>query len=207
MLSDIGLMVQQNFSTFRFFDANAKDCLHTLISMALRVDSHGSSDSNHIALTSFLAEKIGRKLNLSTEDISVLSLGGLLHDIGKVAIPPTILLKPASLTREEWGVMQLHPIIGVRILEPYDKLCPVLPIVLHHHERWDGTGYPDKLSRTEIPLLARIITVIDAYTAMILGRVYRMGISSEEAVMELKHCSSTQFDGTVVEALGEIVKS
>lgn len=179
--------------------------LRTIISMALHADSSGDDDTHHIALTSTYAEKIGRKFNLSEFDVQTLSMGGLLHDIGKSAIPVTILQKPGPLTKEEWDIMRLHPVIGVKILQPYQKLQPVLPIVLFHHERWDGNGYPNKLAGKSIPLLARIVTVIDAYTAMVLGRIYRKSIPIQFAIEELKKHRGVQFDGDVVDAFLEVI--
>ena len=125
----------------------------------------------------------------------------LLHDTGKIAIPEHILNKPGKLTPAEYEKMKLHAPIGAEILSAIDFPYPVVPIVRHHHENWDGTGYPDGLSRDAIPLAARIITACDAYSAMTSDRPYRAARSPAEAVAELRRCAGRQFDGQVVELL------
>jgi HD-GYP domain-containing protein (c-di-GMP phosphodiesterase class II) len=128
-------------------------------------------------------------------------LGAVLHDIGKVRVPESILNKPGPLTDEEWEVMRTHPEVGEHILRPIQSLNAILPIVRHHHERWDGAGYPDKLSGRAIPLGARIVAVCDAYRAMTEDRPYREGRSTEEARRELHEGAGSQFDPDCVEAM------
>ena len=128
-------------------------------------------------------------------------LGAVLHDIGKVRVPEAILNKPGPLTEDEWAVMRTHPEVGERILRPIQSLQAILPIVRHHHERWDGTGYPDRLAGRAIPLGARIVAVCDAYRAMTEDRPYRKALKDPEARRELTHGVGSQFDADCVEAL------
>jgi two-component system cell cycle response regulator len=147
-----------------------------------------------------LAIAVGRRLGLDGEELDVLARAAELHDVGKIAIPDAILSKPESLDEEEWRFMRRHTILGERILTAASALRPVARLVRSSHERFDGGGYPDGLRGAEIPLGSRIIFVCDAYDAMRTHRPYSTGISSPEAIAELRACSGTQFDPAVVEA-------
>ena len=127
-----------------------------------------------------------------------LVFGSLLHDVGKIGISERILLKPAKLTDEEFGVVKLHPRIGYRLVGQVEALRPIAPAILHHHERWDGDGYPDGLAREQIPLEARIVAVADSFSAMTAERPYRKRMSLDQACAELERCAGTQFDPDVV---------
>jgi diguanylate cyclase (GGDEF)-like protein/PAS domain S-box-containing protein len=151
-----------------------------------------------------LALQVGYALELPDSQIDELILLASLHDIGKIAIPDEILFKPGKLTEAEWEIMRRHPEVGYRIALASPQLAHIAPAILAHHERWDGLGYPKGLRGEEIPLLARIIAVIDAYDAMTSGRPYKKAISPEEAKTELRRCAGTQFDPRVVEALMEL---
>lgn len=137
---------------------------------------------------------IGKKLGLSNDELKNLELCALLHDVGKIGIPDSILRKPGKLTKEEYLVIQSHPVRGVRILEPIENITPILPGIKHHHERYDGRGYPDGLDGLNIPLYARIIAVADAFDAMTSDRPYRKGLSIEIAKKEIEENKGTQFD-------------
>lgn len=141
---------------------------------------------------------IGRKLHLSSKEMDELSLLALLHDIGKVGINPNVLKKPGPLNSEEWEEMKRHPQIGYRIAQVTPELTSVADLILSHHERWDGKGYPRGLTGEEIPLSCRILSVADAYDAMTNDRVYRKAMSSQEAVYELKKNMGTQFEPRIV---------
>ncbi len=147
------------------------------------------------------AEATGRAMGMEEGALRTLRYGAVLHDIGKLAIPASILTKRSALTLEERRQMEQHTLIGEQILAPIRFLSEVLPLVRHGHERWDGTGYPDRLKGEEIPLGARIIFACDAYDAIITDRPYRDGRSPEEARAELARCAGTQFDPAVVDAL------
>jgi HD-GYP domain-containing protein (c-di-GMP phosphodiesterase class II) len=149
-----------------------------------------------------LAARIAARLGLDEEQVELTRLAASLHDLGKLAIPEEILRKPGPLSETERLVLERHPHIGFRMLESLG-VDPVADWVLHHHERWDGSGYPDSLGGAEIPLGARIIFVADAYDAMTSDRVYRARLAEDEAIDELSRCSGTQFDPDVVQALAE----
>jgi diguanylate cyclase (GGDEF)-like protein len=152
----------------------------------------------HIDRILALAMEIGTKMRLSIIDQDELKLLAMLHDIGKVAINDSILNKPGKLDANEWEEMKKHTEIGYRIAQSSNELSQIAECVLSHHERWDGNGYPFKLKGEEIPLLSRIIAVIDAYDVMTHARPYKQPISHKEAVQELLHCSGTQFDPAIV---------
>jgi diguanylate cyclase (GGDEF)-like protein/PAS domain S-box-containing protein len=154
---------------------------------------------NHNSRMKNLALKLGEELDLDTEKLDELEILARLHDIGKIAIPDSILKKPGSLTDEEWSKMKEHPEIGYRIAEASKELATIADKILSHHERWDGSGYPNGLSGSDIPLLARIASVVDAYDAMTNDRVYRSAIPKEEAKQELISCAGTQFDPQIVD--------
>jgi putative nucleotidyltransferase with HDIG domain len=149
-----------------------------------------------------LAARTARRLGLDEQDVELARLAASLHDLGKLAIPEEILRKPGPLTEPERIVLERHPQIGFRMLESLG-VDPVAEWVLHHHERWDGAGYPDGLVGQQIPLGARIIFVADAYDAMTSERIYRRRVTPEEAIAELDRCAGTQFDPEVVAALAE----
>jgi diguanylate cyclase (GGDEF)-like protein/putative nucleotidyltransferase with HDIG domain len=168
-------------------------------SLARAVDSRDAYTGSHSERVSALAEKIAEQLGLTAEEIELTRLAGSLHDLGKLAIPEEILRKPSGLTDAERIVLERHPQIGYRMLESLG-VDPIADWVLHHHERWDGTGYPDGLAGEEIPLGARIIFVADAFDAMTSNRLYRDPVPIRQALREVERCSGSQFDPQVVSA-------
>lgn len=159
----------------------------------------------HLDGVARLASIFGRQINLDAEEIDVLVRAAELHDVGKIAIPDEILHKDGELSKEEWALMRKHPKIGERVLQAAPALGPVAELVRSTHERWDGEGYPDRLSGREIPLGARAILICDAYNAMTEGRPYRQPMTSEEAVEELQRGAGTQFDPELVKTFAEKV--
>lgn len=145
-------------------------------------------------------------LRLDESFIKELRIAVLLHDIGKIGIEDTILSKPAPLSEEETRLMREHPLKGASILEPIKELKNIVPIIRHHHEWWNGTGYPDRLSGNMIPLGARILCVADAFDAMIANRPYRRGFTVQEAKEELIRFSGAQFDPQVVDAFIMVIE-
>lgn len=160
----------------------------------------------HVERTKEMAVKLGRALHLSDGELGKLALLAVLHDIGKIAIPQTILLKPGKLTDEEWEVMKSHAEKGFRIASASKELRPIADYILHHHERWDGKGYPGGLEGESIPLLSRIITVVDSHDVMVHDRPYHKAMSEEDAEKELVRCAGTQFDPHIVEVFLEVLK-
>jgi len=153
-----------------------------------------------------LCANVGAKLSLSHDDIDRLRLFAYLHDIGKIGISDQILNKPGPLTPEEFVVMRTHPEIGYRIAMSSPDFAPIAELILTHHERWDGSGYPNHLAGEKIPLLSRILAVADAYDAMTEDRVYRKALSSAEAMEEIRRNAGTQFDPKIAELFLEIVE-
>ncbi len=168
-------------------------------SLAQAVDSRDAHAPGHSARVAALAAQIAERLGLAPDMIELTRLGGSLHDLGKLAIPEEILQKPTSLSSAEWLVVQRHPEIGHRMLESLG-VQPIADWVLHHHERWDGSGYPNGAAGEEIPLGARIIFVADAFDSMTSSRLYKPPRSREAAVAELQRCAGTHFDPDVVRA-------
>jgi putative nucleotidyltransferase with HDIG domain len=162
-----------------------------------------------------LSRLVGMELGLNEEELEWLVHGALLHDLGKLGVADAILEKPGSLTEEEWVVIKRHPEVGARMIEPLESLSGALPVIRHHHERPDGSGYPDGLEGEEIPLGARIVAAVDAYDVMLRGRPYRPNryrperygskSSSAEALAELAREAGSQFDPRVVEAMGRLL--
>jgi HD-GYP domain-containing protein (c-di-GMP phosphodiesterase class II) len=130
----------------------------------------------------------------------------LLHDVGKIGVPDTVLHKPGRLTAEEYEVMKRHPVLGVEIVSPVEELAVALPVINHHHERFDGTGYPDGLRGEDIPLVARVAAVADAFDSIIRDRPYGYGMSEEAALKEVEDNSGTQFDPRIVRTLREVLE-
>jgi diguanylate cyclase (GGDEF)-like protein len=168
-------------------------------SLARAVDARDVYTGSHSGRVAELSVRIAERMGLPPEEIELTRLAASLHDLGKLAIPEEILRKPGPLTEAERLVLERHPQIGYRMLESLG-VDPVATWVLHHHERWDGAGYPDGLPGEEIPLGARIIFVADAYDAMTSDRVYRSRLTEEEALLELERCAESQFDPAVVHA-------
>ena len=171
-------------------------------SLARAVDARDAYTGSHSERVSELASRLALRLGLSDAQIELTRLAASLHDLGKLAIPEEILRKPGALNESERLVLQRHPQIGHRMLESLG-VEPVADWVLHHHERWDGDGYPNRLRGEEIPLGARIIFVADAFDAMTSERVYRSSLSPGDALEELERCSGSQFDPHVVDAMAE----
>jgi putative nucleotidyltransferase with HDIG domain len=166
------------------------------LSKAINVrDAYTSSHSHQLV---DWAEATARRIGCSEVEIDDIHWATLLHDIGKIGIPDHILLKPNKLSEDEWTRMRKHPEIGSTIVASIRRLSGVIPIIRCHHEHYDGEGYPEGLKQEEIPLGARILSVVDAYGAMVSERVYRKPLDPQTAVKELQDCAGTQFDPQVV---------
>jgi len=174
-------------------------------SLSATVDARDAYTAGHSRRVQQLALAIGRELGLSHAELDLLGHAALFHDIGKLAIPDSILLKPASLTEEEWALMQRHADEGARIIDRLGFLGDAVPSIRHHHERFDGKGYPDRLRGEEIPLGARIIHVADALDSMLTTRIYRAARPLDEALTELRDAATSQFCPRCVSALERIL--
>lgn len=175
-----------------------------LVSLALAVEAKDPSTHGHCERLSDYAVQLGQQLDLSSDHLRALRRAGYLHDLGKIAVPEAILLKPGPLTPEEASIMRLHPVVGERICRPLRSLRLVLPIIRHHHERWDGSGYPDGLAAESIPLTARILQIVDVFDALVVDRPYRAGLSHADATRVLQEeAKKGWYDpGVVAEFLG-----
>lgn len=174
-------------------------------SLSATVDARDSYTAGHSRRVQQLALALGRELGLSEAELDLLDRAALFHDIGKLAVPDAILLKPGRLTPEEWRIMQSHAEEGARIIERLGFLQDAVPAIRNHHERWDGAGYPDGLAGDEIPLGARIIHVADALDSMLTTRIYRAARPLEEALVEIQGAASTQFCPRCVAALSRLL--
>jgi hypothetical protein len=173
----------------------------TIGALARAVDARDPYTSDHSENVQLISVDIGHVMRLKDDEIQALEWGGLLHDIGKIGVPDSVLLKPDKLTRDERIQMNLHPVIGANIIAEVAKLAPELPIIRHHHEWYNGSGYPDRLMGDEIPKLARVLHVADAFEAMTHQRPYRMRpLSAEQAIAELRKYAGVQFDPVMVDA-------
>jgi putative nucleotidyltransferase with HDIG domain len=173
----------------------------TIGALAEAVDKRDPFTSKHSQNVRMISVDIGREMRVSAADLEALEWGGLLHDVGKIGVPDNILLKQERLTREERMVMNAHPVLGAEIIAPVIRLAPELPIIRHHHEWYNGSGYPDRLMGDEIPRLARVLHVADAFEAMTAARPYRMTpLTNEQALAELRKFAGVQFDPEVVDA-------
>lgn len=172
----------------------------TVRTLSEAIDAKSPWTGGHSERVTRIALQIGRELGLKAEELKRLELAGLLHDIGKLGTYESILDKPGRLTEDEVRIIKLHPQKGAEILYPIRQMRDIIPAIKHHHEFYDGTGYPQGLKGEEIPLMARILTVADTVDAMGADRPYRKGRSMDEIIAELKRCSGTQFDPKMVEA-------
>jgi HD-GYP domain-containing protein (c-di-GMP phosphodiesterase class II) len=173
----------------------------TLLAFARAIDANSPWTAGHSERVTQLALSLGRQLGLSQAELSTLYRGGLMHDIGKIGIPPAVLDKAGRLDDAERALIEKHPEIGERILRPIPAFADALGIVRSHHERFDGTGYPDRLSGEDIPWLARILAVADVFDAMASDRPYRKGLSHRATITMIEGNSGTHFDPKVVAAL------
>jgi HD-GYP domain-containing protein (c-di-GMP phosphodiesterase class II) len=148
----------------------------------------------HSARVTSFAEGLARLLGWAGERLEELRLGGSLHDVGKIAVNASVLRKAGPLTDDEIDQIRRHPVTGARLVECFEDFQAALPYVLHHHERWDGSGYPHGLQGESIPFEARLLGVVDAFDAMTSRRAYRPALSVEQALRELERCAGTQFD-------------
>ncbi|HEX8847587.1 MAG TPA: HD domain-containing phosphohydrolase [Pyrinomonadaceae bacterium] len=192
----------------RVLEAEARQAfvatVRSLISLLAVKDNYTGEHSN---MTADLAELVARRFNLTEADVMHVKLGGLLHDIGKIGVPECILCKPGSLTPEEMLVMRQHVHYGEQALSGVPHMEAVRAIVKHHHEWWNGGGYPDGLKGEEVPLVTRIVAVADAYDAMTSDRPYRRRLSQATAIERLRAAAGIQFDANVVENLVECLEA
>jgi HD-GYP domain-containing protein (c-di-GMP phosphodiesterase class II) len=178
-----------------------------LRSLVKTVNEHDTYTGGHSCRVATMSGDVARILGFPTAQIAFMQQAGLVHDIGKIGIPDQVLNKTAPLTPKERYLVRLHPILGASILSRMPGLDRLVPVVLHHHEHWDGSGYPGGVAGVDVPVEARIILVVDAFDAMTSDRPYGRVMGTEEALGELRAHAATQFDPAVVEAVHEAYRS
>ena len=196
-IADESAVYLENATLFDDLHGLMMGLLHSLTSAVDAKDSYTCGHSERVAL---LSRHLAQQAGLDDDDVDQVYMAGLLHDVGKIGVPEIVLQKAGRLTAEEFDHMKRHPEIGARILADVKQLKPILPGVLHHHERWDGKGYPHALAGEKIPLMGRIICLADCFDAMTSNRTYRKALPVEVALCEIRRCSGTQFDPILAEA-------
>jgi len=188
--------------TIREYQAELeKAYMQTIETLRYVVETRDKETKGHSERVSNLATALAKELDMSAQEVELIHVAGLFHDIGKVGVPDAILLKNGPLTTDEFKEIIRHPAEGERILASYAPFKELLAIVRGHHERYDGSGYPDKLAGENICLGARIIAVADAFDAMISNRTYRQGLGLDKTISEMVAGKNTQFDGKIVDTL------
>lgn len=172
---------------------------NVILSLALAIEAKDPYTEGHCVRLAEYADLLGRDLGLTERELAQLRMAAMLHDVGKIAVPEEVLRKPSALTDEERETFRQHPAIGERICRPLRSARAILPAIRHHHERWDGRGYPDGLKGEEIPLLARIVALVDAFDAMVSDRPYRSGIPLPEALEIVRANIGPQWEPRLVE--------
>ncbi|HEY3298928.1 MAG TPA: diguanylate cyclase, partial [Armatimonadota bacterium] len=193
--------------TYKLYMLLRSDDISTIEAMAAAIDV---KSQRYHGFTTAVAENcaaVAAKLKFSDEEQQNMRIAGLLYDIGKLGIPTNILTKPDTLTEQEMCLVRSHPALGYAVAQKSVTLRPILPSILHHHESWDGTGYPNSLKGDAIPLTARIITIADAYQAIISDRPFSQASSKQAAIDELRRCAGIQFDPSLVEIFISVVES
>ncbi|MFH0809186.1 MAG: HD domain-containing phosphohydrolase [Pseudomonadota bacterium] len=203
-LAEKGALCVENLALYESVMQNLHATLRALVGAIEAKDSYTEQHSKRVTT---LAVAIATEMSCAEEEVEALRFAGHLHDIGKIGIRDHILLKPGRLTAEEYTMVKAHPVIGQSIVRHLGLLPLEQDIIRHHHESWDGTGYPDGLAGEQIPLLSRILAVADAYDAMTSCRPYRQAKSREDSIEELRHNRYRQFDGQVVEACIRVLDS
>lgn len=187
----------ENNALYEVFYGNL---INTLKSLVISIEARDIYTRNHSERVAAYALQVAEVMGLSNDDKEIIRFGGYLHDIGKIGVRDTVLLKPSKLTDEEFVEIRLHPVIGDNIIKPIKFFPRERELIRHHHERFDGKGYPDGLAGERIPLVVRIMNVVDTFDAMTTSRPYRTARTHEEAMAELHRCSNSQFDGVIVNA-------
>ena len=206
MLNTIAEQAIIGIRNLQLYEEQQKIVLGSIKSLVTLLDKRIPQGYTHSLYFSRLIILLAQQLHLDGKQTESLKYASLLHDAGKVDIPMEILTKTTKLTPKEYKIIKCHPLRGAQILRPLQILKPVIPIILHHHEKYNGTGYPSRLKKGQIPQGARIMAVADAFEAMVYGRPYRERIDINSAIKEIKKKSGTQFDPKVVEAFLKVVK-
>jgi len=206
MLMTVGEQAITGIKILQLYEEQQKIILGSIKSLVTLLDTRVPQEYTHSPYFSHLVMMIAHQMHLNEKQIESLKYASMLHDAGKADIPLEILTKTSKLTPYEYKIIKRHPVTGAQILRHLQILRPVIPIIMHHHEKYNGTGYPSRLKKGQIPQGARIMTVADAFEAMVYGRPYRERMDIPSAIKEIKKKSGTQFDPKVVEAFLKVVK-
>ena len=206
-ISQMNLIKEINTELKDTYDKLEHAYMESIETLRYTVEAKDTYTRGHSDRVSSYSVLIGQKLGLSDEDINTLRIGGLFHDIGKIGVPDSILQKDAKLTDDEYSEIKNHPAIGAHILSNATIFKDIIPIVKHHHERYDGFGYPGKLKGEDIPYLARIAAVADSFDAMTSKRTYRNSLPLDVVISEFERCKGTQFDPDLADVFLEILKN
>lgn len=201
LLSIIASKVAAKIENSRLYENLKSSYLEAIKALANAIEARDQYTSGHTERVTVLADLVAERMGWSEKKRAELKMGCTLHDIGKIGVPDAILNKPRLLTDEEREKMESHPELGAKIIEDIEYLKPAIPYILHHHERYDGTGYPHGLSGEDIPIEGRLLAVVDTYDAIVSNRPYRRGATPEKAVAELQLFSGRQFDPEIVDVL------
>ncbi len=190
----------------QLYEEQQRIVLGSIKSLVTLLDTRIPQEFTHSPHFSRLVVDIAKEMHLDEKQRESLKYASLLHDAGKIDVPTEILTKTTKLTAQEYTIIKKHPVMGAQMLRPFQMLKPVIPIIMHHHEKYDGTGYPSRLKKGQIPLGARVMAVADTFEAMVYGRPYRERVDVDSAIKEIKRKSGTQFDPKVVDSFLKIGK-
>ena len=207
ILETLSHQIAISIENSRLYKQQREAFQQTVLSLVVTIEKRDPYTGGHTQRVFSGSVEIAKRLAFDVNRIDRLRMGALLHDIGKIGISDSILRKRTGLDTDEWKIMKTHPSMGVEIFQHIFGLGEIVPIVLSHHENWDGSGYPRGLNGEEIPLESRLIAVSDAYDAMTSGRPYRMKMPHEQAIQEIQRLSGIQFDPHVVQAFMEAVRT
>jgi putative nucleotidyltransferase with HDIG domain len=191
----------------RLYTALQRGLCQSLLGLANALEAKDQYTRGHSDRVSRWSQRLATALGLDPHHVETIAQAGLLHDIGKIGVPEGVLRKPGRLDAGDWAEMQRHPLIGAQIVSPFDFFVGGAAVIRHHHERWDGSGYPDGLQRSTIPLGARIVAVADVFDAITSDRAYRPALSTEAALALLREQAGLTLDAEIVAAFLDLVRA
>jgi putative nucleotidyltransferase with HDIG domain len=206
-LTTLGNQMAVAVENARLYEELEKTFVETVVALANAIDLRDTYTSDHSQQIATLAQAVARQLELSAQEIDAVYWGGLLHDIGKIGIPDSILQKPDKLDESEWDLIKKHPGLGANLVSEIHKLQHIAPIIEYSHERFNGSGYPYGAREEEIPIGARIVGVVDSFSAMVDERPYKPPLDEESALEEIKQNAGVLYDPRVVQAFFQVFRS
>lgn len=198
MLDAVAGILGAFLENIALYEEQKQTFVGTVKAMSSAIDAKDRYTQGHSERVAMVSARIAQQIGMPEAEVERIRISGLVHDVGKIGVPEAVLCKPGRLTDEEFELIKLHPTIGYDILKDIPSLSDILPGVLHHHEKWDGTGYPSRLGGENIPLMARIMAIADTFDAMSSNRAYRSGMPREKVLAEIERCAGSQFDPELV---------